>query len=618
VTPVASGVDGLEGELLMRSRLPVVMALPATALLLALVTAPAAAAATTTSDPTYPATPVPTENSPGEPPASAPNGPQPLGHAVADAATGLAVIRLLPGSVPGSSIIAGAPVPNQSAAEVGFGLSDARTDSESYLTYERSIAQSCPAGIAIAGDAPQLPGCLSQTALPDNAQPVNGGLNPPSTALDALLKVGLLDGSVHARYSDTLGPCVGTISDASTSLANISAVNVLPSLPGTSDAGTLTKDMSASNLAADQKQNLVDSLSKLAGPLSSLGGLLTGSIGATGSGSLVSVPNTLADRSVVRLIDIPGSANKAVQSVSTLQVASVKLLAGTPLETDLNVVSQPTLTVTSTGNPATSSIDYTAPIIQIVQAGKVLYTLDAAHPTQDIPIGIPLNVPNLPNLPVVGALLPNGQSLTSSIPVVDIGVLRLSIAELSKSQQSWTGGVHNAPFTGYQLGATARLLDLQVLPTAALGIPGLPAALAQVSLGEQVARAYAPSGGVQCGTTQVASTPPAHTVSTPKQLAWTNAAYDSVPLFWTATGLIMAGVILVAAFPGRPARAYAMAGASLRTRPRPTSTITAPAPAPAAQLTPETTTETETAEPAPEAADSTPEATTDEEPTTEE
>ncbi len=97
------------------------------------------------------------------------------------------------------------------------------------------------------------------------------------------------------------------------------------------------------------------------------------------TGSLFSLPNTLSSRSVVRLVDIPGSANKAVQSVSTLQVASLKLLAGTPLELDLNVVSQPTLTVTSTGDAGTSTVAYTAPVIQVVQGGKSLYTLDAAQ-----------------------------------------------------------------------------------------------------------------------------------------------------------------------------------------------------------------------------------------------
>lgn len=553
----------------MRRSLPAALALAAAAVLLALSAPPATA--DTTPPPTYPTTPVPTNSSPGEPPISAPpNGITPLGHAVGDAATGLSVLRLLPGTVPGNSILGNVPyLPKQSVAEVGFGLSDAQANSESFLNYERSIAQSCPAGVAIAGDSPQTPGCLSQTALADNPQPVSGGLNPPSTALDPLVKVGTLDGQVHARWSPTVGPCVGTISDASTSIANFSALNALPTLPSTQNANTLAGAMTASNLPADQKQALANRLSQMAGPLSSLAGLLATPANASqpGAGSLVSLPNTLASRSVVQLVNIPGSATKAVQAISTMRAASIQLLAGTAMEISLNVVSQPTLTVTSTGEPSTSSVNYTAPVIQIVQGGKVLFTLDAAHPTQDIPIGIPLaNVPNAANLPVIGSLLPNGQPLvTSTIPVVDIGVLRLSIAQLNQSEQSWTAGRNGAPFTGYQLGASARLLDLQVLPTAALGMPGLPAALAELSFGEQLARAYAPTGGVQCGSAQMAGTAAAPNPAAPAALAYTTAAYQTVPLFWTATGLILVGAIMVSALP-RP-----------RPRPKPSPT---PRPAP--------------------------------------
>lgn len=526
-------------------RRPLLSALPATVALVALVAAPAVADTST-----FPTTPVPTNPS-GEPPASAPIGPQALGHAVGDAATGLAVLRLLPGAVPTSAILPGAAneLPRQSAAELGFGLSSAQANSEAFLNYEHAIAQSAPGGIAIEGNAPQAPGALTQTASPDNPQPISGGLTPPSTPLDALLKVGLLNGSVHARWSDTVGPCVDTIADASTSLASVSLLNLIPSLPGTTDANALSSTMSSSTLDPGQKQALIDNLSQMAGPLSSLAGLLSG---GTGSGaSLVSAPDVLSDRSVVRLVDIPGSANKAVQSVSTLRVASVKLLAGTPMELDLNVVSQPTLTVTSTGDAASSSVDYTAPVIQVVQGGKVLYTLDAANPTADVPIGIPMNLPNLPKLPVIGSLLPNGQPLTSGIPVIDIGVLRLSVAQVVKSSQALTAGQANAPFTGFQIGATARMLDVQVLPTAALGIPDLPTALAQVSLGEQVGRAYAPAGGVVCGTAGTGSTPgaPAPASGPTKALAFTNGAYDTVPLFWVGTLMLLVGVIIVASLP---------------------------------------------------------------------
>ena len=126
-------------------------------------------------------------------------------------------------------------LPKQPAAEAGFGLSSAQANSESYLSYERAIAQASPLGFAIAGNAPQTPGALSQTALPDNPQPTSGGLNPPSTPLDSLLKVGLLNGSVHASWSETAGPCVDTIADAQTSLADLSLLNAIPNLPNVTD-----------------------------------------------------------------------------------------------------------------------------------------------------------------------------------------------------------------------------------------------------------------------------------------------------------------------------------------------------------------------------------------------
>ncbi|HEX4222904.1 MAG TPA: hypothetical protein VHZ97_11110 [Pseudonocardiaceae bacterium] len=535
----------------MRSRLHVAMALPATAVLLALLAAPALA----DTPSTYPTTPVPSTPS-GEPPTSPPAGPQPLGHAVGDAATGLAVVQLLPGAVPATVILPGASseIPKQALAQLGFGLSSAQANSESFLNYEHAIAQSCPAGVAIEGNEPQAPGCLDQTALPGNPQGITGGLNLPS---NPLVDLGVLNGAVHANWSDTLGPCVGTIADSSTSLASASLLNVIPTTgsPSLSNASSIASLLDLSKLNPGQQQAMQSDQSNgfggITGSLSSLGGLLP----AGGSGSLVSLPNTLSTRSVVSLVDIPGSANKAVRSVSTLQVASVKLLAGTAYELDVNVVSQPTLTVTSTGDASTSSISYTAPVIQVVQGGKTLYTLDATNPTADIPIGIPLPniVSTLPdalkNLPVVG-LLPGTNASQTSAATLDVGVLRLSVAGLNKSSQALTGGQNGAPFTGYQLGATANMMDLQVLPTAALNLPNLPTALATVSLGQQVARAYAPAGGVRCGTTSVVApgTPPG-APGTPKTLAWTNAAYDAVPLFWLGTVLLLAGVVLVAALP---------------------------------------------------------------------
>ncbi|WP_035304048.1 hypothetical protein [Actinokineospora inagensis] len=519
------------------------VALPVVASVLVLVAGPAGAQ--------VPTTPVPPVKSPGAPPPSgAPK--QPLGRAVGDAGTGLAVVRLLPNSAPTRSIIPGAgdKLPRQSAVEVGFGLASAQANSESYLGFEHAIAQASPGGVAVQGASPQTPGALAQTAPPNNAQPMSGGINLPSTPLDTLVKAGLLNGRVQSQWSDTLGPCVGTIADSSTELASLSALNAIPTLPSVTD---LTGVFDAPNLDPQADQAVIDGLKGLTGGLNTLGGVLGGQ-GST-KGSLLSLPNTLSARSTVRLVDIPGSGNKAVQSISTLQVAAVKLLAGTPFEVSINVVSLPTLTVTSTGDKATSSVQYTAPVLEVVQGGKSLGKLDAANPKLDVPIGIPLPtgaaVPGLDKLPVIGGLLAGGQglpdALSQGLKKLDVGVLRLSVAGLNQQGEDST-----QPFRGYQLGATARLLDLQVLPTDALGLPNLPSALAQVSLGEQVARAFAPAGGVVCGTggsTQPQAPPVPQPMAPP--LAYTNAAYHSVPLFWSGTAMLLIGVVIVAALPTR-------------------------------------------------------------------
>lgn len=532
----------------MRRRLPRTMALPAAVALLLLLAPPAVA------DSTIPTTPLPQPVSPGQPPVSAPEGPQPLGHAVGDAAASLGIVRLLPNAVPTESILPGfsEQLPRQSALEAGMGLSSAQANSEAYLSWERSIANSSPGGLAVAGDAPQGPGGLAQSALPDNPQPLAGGLTAPP---NPLVNAGLLSGSVHARWNPALGPCVGTIADASTSAASMSLLNTIPTAPSL-PIGRLS------------------GLPPLAGgfdpstSLQALGGLLSGSLGSgpAATGALVSLPETLSSHSVMRLVDLPDSANKAVESVSTLQAGEIDLFKGTPLELTLRVTGQPTLRVTSTGNQATSKVEYTAPVITIERQGQVLYTLDAAHPTKDIPIGLPLKALSdelgtaVQGLPVVGGLVATANGLrqlsTTAGLVLDIGVLRLNIAELNQNGQQLT-----IPFGGYQLGASARLLDLRVLPTQALqgllptGTPALPSSLAQVSLGEQIGRAYAPAGGVVCGSTTPVAAPvapqPPDAGNLPKQLAYTSGAYSAVPMFWTGTALLVLGAILVACVPAR-------------------------------------------------------------------
>jgi hypothetical protein len=544
----------------MRGRLTAAVALPTVVVVLALSAGPAGAQPVTT--------PIPTPADPSSPPMSAPVGPTPTARAVADAGTGLGIVRILPNSAPTRAIVPGVAdkLPKQSAAELGFGLATAQANSEAYLSYERSIAEAAPGGAAVGGASPQAPGALAQTAPPDNPQPVHSGLALPSTPLDSLITASALTGQVHAKWDDELGPCVDTISDASTEVGSVSLVNAIPTLPDVTD---LSGVFDSPKLTARQDKAVVDGLKKLAGPLSTLGGVLSGGSNpkADGTGSLISLPNTLSARSTVRLVDIPGSKNKAVQSTSTLQVAKLALLASTPFAIEIRVVSQPTLRVTSTGDAKTSSVHYTAPVLEVWQGGKRLGGLDAAHPKLDVPIGLPLpNVPGAEKLPVIGGLLANGKPVTDALQKLDLGVLRIGVAQLDERSAEMTD-----PFNGYQLGATARMLDLQVLPTAALGLPNLPSALAQVSLGEQVARAYAPEGGVVClpsGTPTPPPEPQPQGMKPPGHLAYTTAAYQTIPMFWMGTALLLIGVVLVAAVPGAARRPRLLAPAGPVRRPK--------------------------------------------------
>jgi hypothetical protein len=448
-----------------------VLSLPVTGLLLALLASPASA---------QPTTPVPGPRDPNQPPASAPNGPQPLAHAVGDAGTGLAVVRLGPHAVPTDTILPGygEQLPKQSAGEFGLGLASAQVNTEAYLSTERVVTQASPVGFAIAGRSPQSPGTLVQMAIPDNPEPVKGGLNPPQSPLDGVIKVGLLNGNVHARWNPETGPCVQPLANAQTEAASISVLNAIPTLPSTPE------------------------LPKL--PL--LDGLLTQNT------SLLSLPETFKAHSKVELID--NGANKAVKSTSTMQAVSMRIAGGIQID----VVSQPTLTAVATGDEATSKITYTAPVLRVSQNGKELGVLDAAHPQLDVPL------------------------------LLDLVVIRLQIAGLSEKKAKFDGN----GFSGFQLGATARLLDLQVLPTDRLKIKDLPSALAQISLGEQIVRAAAPKGGVVCGTAPGQPNQPERPAAAPPKappLAYTNAALNAIPIFWIGAALLLTGVIVVAALP---------------------------------------------------------------------
>ncbi|WP_243791181.1 hypothetical protein [Saccharopolyspora gloriosae] len=460
--------------------------------------------------------------------------PQP-GPIAAEVGTGIGMVRVLPGTVPGESIFDDPAYEDalrkQSLIELGLGLAKSKADSESYLAHEHAVAEAAPFGAAIGGYSPQPPGLPAiQTAVPDHPEPTVTGVRPPASPADALLKLGLLEGSAHARWDERLGPCVSPISEASSSLGSLSAVNVLPALPDTPEQ--FAELPPAEQAAGLDQGGAEDAQSKLAGDLpgslARLGGLLSGGAPTeSGAGSLLHVPDAVRAQSRIELVDVPGSAGKAVRATSAMQLASVRLLSGTPQELRVDVVSEPKLTVTATGDPETSTVDYEAPVLRVSQGGRELVVIDAANPTADLPIGLP-GAPG--ELPIVGPALNDR--------VLDIGVLRLSIGELTQEAQ------------GAELRAGARLFDLKLLPGTALGMPD--AALAHVTFGEQTARAGAPEGGVVCDApAEPAPVPASAQGAAAPPLAKTSGAYYTIPLFWTGTGLLLLGAVLVAAAPRR-------------------------------------------------------------------
>src|SRR5699024_2540455 len=162
---------------------------------------------------------------------------------------------------------------------------------------------------------PRTPGCVSQTALPDNTDPTSARLDLPD---NPLLDVGLLDGEAHARWDPEVGACVEPLADSSESLASLSLLPAIPSMSKSSDL-------------ADSGGKLSSALANM-GPWSTLGGLLPGQGRPQGSGTngLISLPHAMATRSSVSLVDMPAADQKAVRSTSALQLADVHLFEGTP------------------------------------------------------------------------------------------------------------------------------------------------------------------------------------------------------------------------------------------------------------------------------------------------
>jgi hypothetical protein len=467
--------------------------------------------------------------------------------AAADAGAALFTVRALPGAslpgVTGTGLLTGA-----------IGTTVVTADSTKPAG-KQSTATAAPFALTLAGQSPPPPTTASQTASPDHATPTTTGFTIP-TQLAPLLSGGVLQGSAQARYSDTTGFCVDPISTATTSLANLSAVNVLPAL---SLPTTGTGDPTAA------LGGLTGLLTGAQSGFGGLAGLLTGQSSSTTS--VVKVPDTASATATTKLVDVAGRTGKGIQASSAVQLADIQLLPGTPLAATVNVLKAPTLTATSTGDPATSGVSYSAPVVQLTQADGTVTALsavdDPSTPRDETSFSIPLQIPVLGT--AVAALPTAVSGLLQPIlgPVVDqaTGAVRnLDLGVLTVKYGQFTA----APANGASVGGSASLLDVAVLPTTTLtsllgsALPAgtIPDSLLQLGVGEQTARASVGAGGIDCSTpAAVAVAPPAGPAapqaSGPPPLAYTSGAYSTIPMMWTGSTLLILGAVIVAALPRR-------------------------------------------------------------------
>ncbi|MPY79830.1 MAG: hypothetical protein GEV04_15465 [Actinophytocola sp.] len=485
-------------------------------------------------------------------PASAAREPADAGHAIGHAGSAAVMLRLLPGSIPETSILPDlAQLPSGDRPfDAGYGLATTQLNTNAALPYERSIAQATPEGSLFGDVETPTGGFLVQTAAPDNAEPTTERLRAPDSPADALVSVGDTTATVHARWSEDDGPCVDTASRASTTTDRLAAGSAIPTLPDIDVTDLpLPKNARAAGFRPD-------------GGIGTLGGLLSGEQREDGDGALLRVPDGFDTTSDITVVDAPASDGKAVRSTSTVRTEAIELLPGSPLGMTATVRREASLAVTATGDTKTSEVDFEDPTITVTRGDTELFTLNGRNRTKDIPIGVPTPAlyehtkTKLAPVPIVAgaAQTAKGTRLTLTGParraVTDLFVLRLSVGGLNQ-----TSAEMDSPITGTEFAASARLLDVQLLPTRALadamasgqgdvaGLPyDVPSTLAQYSLGEQTAGALVAEGGVECGTI-VADAPSGNAV--PSAVGIPSPAAISVPLLWVGSVAVLIGVALL-------------------------------------------------------------------------
>jgi hypothetical protein len=324
-------------------------------------------------------------------------------------------------------------------------------------------------GEAFGQKAPDMPkNSVSQTAPADNEAPATSSL--VDIPQNPLLWGSILPANAHARWNDAIACPTGPAEIAS-SQAKVA------------DLHALTTEAAELPIAIPGAEALP------------IGGGVT----------VVDLPDTLRSSTAQGFVNVKGQQGLGVASTASISVAKIVLFKGTQAQTTVNVVSPPRLTATAAGTEGASSVDYDAPVLEIIDPTGKSHKIDA--PGEEYEIGMK----SLQQLPggLDGALQKAGASAPSALPALP--ALPALAGESPYLAKLSLGKVTDLKEEANTAQGRLTMLRLDLLS------PDGKTPLASLSLGDMRAQATAPDGGVTCNpspsvlpteTTPGGNTPP--------------------------------------------------------------------------------------------------------------
>jgi hypothetical protein len=295
-------------------------------------------------------------------------------------------------------------------------------------------------------------------------------------------------------------------------------------IAGASDLGAAR--FGANHLLATARWNDGYRCGAFLGEASSSSATLAGAALLPGSGgqTLLRIPDDAASGTTTGLLKHNGHA--AAGAGASLRLNQLRLFEGTGAEATVRILAQPSLNALATGEKATSSVRYAAPVLEVATPDGARHRL--ANPGAYLDLPVPA-------------------SMWSGLPRGTAAVLRLSI------------GTVTSRITGSQVHASATPLRVQVklAPGHAVALPRAGAAtVLDLSVGEldvsaDAARAATGSGGYGSGSgsdTPSATPTPSTTVSSSlgSGSGGSGSGSGTLPVTGPSLGWIAAGGIALA------------------------------------------------------------------------